>query len=232
MCIRDSIDIERRIQDKQFRLDLLYRINDLTIHMPPLRERGDDGAVLARAVEDLLDREHVRVVDGLLDQAEDGIEALVGVVEDDVRPRDRVEDGLARLDARRRLGRPRFELQALEAGRAREAEPRGERDGAGHGIDVLVVEIARGEAPGERVAAADEDRRDPGDRRADHRAGGEVAVRSQNAVSKFLPGETDGFCLVIPGIQAGRLCWMENGWKYSGDSAIFVQFGFQQALIP
>jgi DNA-binding NtrC family response regulator len=37
-----NIDIEQRIQTKDFRLDLFYRINDITIHMPPLRDRRDD----------------------------------------------------------------------------------------------------------------------------------------------------------------------------------------------
>ena len=43
-----NIDIEKRIQEKEFRLDLFYRLNDLTIHIPPLRERDDDVAILAQ----------------------------------------------------------------------------------------------------------------------------------------------------------------------------------------
>jgi transcriptional regulator with AAA-type ATPase domain len=42
-----NIDIERRIQEKEFRLDLFYRINDLTIHLPALRDRGEDILLLA-----------------------------------------------------------------------------------------------------------------------------------------------------------------------------------------
>ncbi|HOE95327.1 MAG TPA: sigma-54 dependent transcriptional regulator [Candidatus Sumerlaeota bacterium] len=42
-----NIDIEKHIQEKKFRLDLFYRINDLTVHMPALRERGDDMILLA-----------------------------------------------------------------------------------------------------------------------------------------------------------------------------------------
>lgn len=37
-----NIDIEQRINDKEFRLDLFYRINDVTIHMPSLRDRNED----------------------------------------------------------------------------------------------------------------------------------------------------------------------------------------------
>ncbi|MEI6091128.1 MAG: sigma-54 dependent transcriptional regulator [bacterium] len=35
-------DIEQKVKDKSFRLDLLHRLNTLHIHIPPLRERQDD----------------------------------------------------------------------------------------------------------------------------------------------------------------------------------------------
>jgi DNA-binding NtrC family response regulator len=35
-------DIEKRVETKQFRLDLLHRLNTLQIHIPPLRERPED----------------------------------------------------------------------------------------------------------------------------------------------------------------------------------------------
>ena len=35
-------DIEKRIEKKRFRLDLLHRLNTLHIHIPPLRERPED----------------------------------------------------------------------------------------------------------------------------------------------------------------------------------------------
>ena len=41
-------DIYKRIEDKTFRQDLLYRINTIEIHLPPLRDRGDDVLLLAR----------------------------------------------------------------------------------------------------------------------------------------------------------------------------------------
>ncbi|MCL5270114.1 MAG: sigma-54 dependent transcriptional regulator [bacterium] len=42
-----NVNLEKMIQSKSFRLDLLYRINDITIHMPSLRERPEDICLLA-----------------------------------------------------------------------------------------------------------------------------------------------------------------------------------------
>jgi two-component system nitrogen regulation response regulator GlnG len=41
-------DLEARVAAGQFRGDLLYRLNVFTIRLPPLRDRGDDVALLAR----------------------------------------------------------------------------------------------------------------------------------------------------------------------------------------
>jgi transcriptional regulator with PAS, ATPase and Fis domain len=40
-------DLQNLIQTQQFREDLLYRINTIQIHVPPLRERGEDIEELA-----------------------------------------------------------------------------------------------------------------------------------------------------------------------------------------
>ena len=41
-------DIEKAIADGEFRRDLMYRLNVVTIHLPPLRARGDDIRLLAQ----------------------------------------------------------------------------------------------------------------------------------------------------------------------------------------
>lgn len=42
-----NADIRKEVQEGNFRQDLLYRINTVEIHIPPLRERGDDILLLA-----------------------------------------------------------------------------------------------------------------------------------------------------------------------------------------
>jgi two-component system nitrogen regulation response regulator GlnG len=41
-------DLEQMVANGQFRPDLYYRLNGFTIHLPPLRDRGDDISILAR----------------------------------------------------------------------------------------------------------------------------------------------------------------------------------------
>ena len=43
-----NVDIPRRVRERRFREDLWFRLKGERIHLPPLRERGDDVLLLAR----------------------------------------------------------------------------------------------------------------------------------------------------------------------------------------
>ncbi len=49
-------DLEKFVEEKKFRLDLLYRINVFTIYIPPLRERKEDIPLLAKHFLNKLNR--------------------------------------------------------------------------------------------------------------------------------------------------------------------------------
>ncbi len=43
-----NVDLERAVKEGRFREDLFYRLNVLTIKLPPLRERGEDVVIMAQ----------------------------------------------------------------------------------------------------------------------------------------------------------------------------------------
>lgn len=47
-------NLEQLIVEKKFRQDLYYRLNTMTLHIPPLRERKDDIIVIAEYILDML----------------------------------------------------------------------------------------------------------------------------------------------------------------------------------
>jgi transcriptional regulator with GAF, ATPase, and Fis domain len=50
-----NCDVERMVEEKSFRKDLFYRLNTVTLELPPLRERRDEikrGQVPANAAQD------------------------------------------------------------------------------------------------------------------------------------------------------------------------------------
>jgi len=57
-----NVDIAQAIKAGRFREDLYYRISVITIHLPPLRERGDDILVLANYFLRLFNEEHKKKV--------------------------------------------------------------------------------------------------------------------------------------------------------------------------
>ncbi|MFH1009553.1 MAG: sigma-54 dependent transcriptional regulator [Candidatus Latescibacterota bacterium] len=58
-------DLEKALENGSFREDLYYRLNVICIHMPPLRERGDDVIQIAQHYIDRHSREYDRNIRGL-----------------------------------------------------------------------------------------------------------------------------------------------------------------------
>lgn len=55
-----NVDLEEAIREGKFRQDLYYRLNTVTINLPPLRDRGDDVLLLFRLfASDFADKYHM-----------------------------------------------------------------------------------------------------------------------------------------------------------------------------
>ncbi len=57
-------DLEAEIQNNAFREDLFYRLNVVNLHLPPLRERGDDVVVIAKYLLNKYSQEYGSAVKG------------------------------------------------------------------------------------------------------------------------------------------------------------------------
>jgi two-component system NtrC family response regulator len=68
-------DLSALITQRQFREDLYYRISEITVDIPPLRDRAGDGVVLARAFLQKFAKEHGRKNAELSKDAISAIEA-------------------------------------------------------------------------------------------------------------------------------------------------------------
>jgi DNA-binding NtrC family response regulator len=60
---------EQAVKDGHLRSDLYFRIDTVTIHIPPLRERAEDIPVLVRAFLDRYRAKHTRTVEGIAPDA-------------------------------------------------------------------------------------------------------------------------------------------------------------------
>jgi two-component system NtrC family response regulator len=61
--------LEAQVGEGRFRSDLFYRLNSVTVRIPPLRERGADAVLLARYFLSRFNREFGRAIRGLSDGA-------------------------------------------------------------------------------------------------------------------------------------------------------------------
>jgi len=64
-------DLEGMIRDKQFREDLYYRLNVVTLTIPPLRERIDDIGILIKTFIKKFNLQFAQSVTGISDEAKD-----------------------------------------------------------------------------------------------------------------------------------------------------------------
>ncbi|QIP12874.1 sigma-54-dependent Fis family transcriptional regulator [Spirosoma aureum] len=60
-----NADLNQRVAERQFRQDLLYRINTIELHLPPLRERPSDIGLLAEHFLKKYAKQYNRSVSGL-----------------------------------------------------------------------------------------------------------------------------------------------------------------------
>jgi DNA-binding NtrC family response regulator len=68
LCATNA-DLEQKIREKEFRKDLFFRINVVSLTTPPLREMDDDIFIIARDVIEHFNREHGFAIEGLTDDA-------------------------------------------------------------------------------------------------------------------------------------------------------------------
>ena len=68
ICATNS-NLHERVSEGTFRQDLLYRINTVEIHMPPLRERGDDVLLLADYFVDIYKRKYKKDIRSISNEA-------------------------------------------------------------------------------------------------------------------------------------------------------------------
>jgi len=140
-----NADIGAEIEAGRFRADLLYRLNTIHIHLPPLRERGDDIIRLAQGFLERSARDHRRDITQFSDSAiaalrrygwPGNVRELSHVIERAVlmAPGERIESADLRLDA----------VRSEDGGEARTLEA----------IERDAIETALGRNDGNVVAAA------------------------------------------------------------------------------
>ena len=70
ICATNS-NLHQRVAEGTFRQDLLYRINTVEIHIPPLKERGNDILLLADYFVDIFKRKYNKDISGISAEAKE-----------------------------------------------------------------------------------------------------------------------------------------------------------------
>jgi DNA-binding NtrC family response regulator len=70
-----NADIYQDVEDGRFRQDLLYRINTVELHIPPLRERGSDILLLAEHFVHRFSKKYKKNVEGIAPDAQNKLMA-------------------------------------------------------------------------------------------------------------------------------------------------------------
>ncbi len=159
-------DLPAMVETGSFREDLFYRLNVVTIEMPPLRERKDDIARAGRLLHPPLRRRAEEEGAGARARRAEAVDALpLARQHPRARERDRAGDAACRRDAHRG-GRPaprRCERVRLVArrrlGREDSAHRHRPRRGRAAGADRSAEDVELG-AEGRRGAALDQPARD------------------------------------------------------------------------
>jgi len=68
-----NVDLEKAVKEGRFREDLFYRLNVLTIKLPPLRERGEDVVIMAQYFLERSAKELNKDIKGFTDRALEAI---------------------------------------------------------------------------------------------------------------------------------------------------------------
>eukprot|EP01030_Chromulinospumella_sphaerica_P013278 gene13278-13056_t len=68
-----NLNLEDMVRDGRFREDLLYRLNVITLHLPPLRERSEDILALADRFLARFVKEYARPARGFSDEAREAL---------------------------------------------------------------------------------------------------------------------------------------------------------------
>lgn len=70
IVVASNAHLEKLVETRHFRRDLLYRLNVLSLHMPPLRERAQDALTLARTFMERFCRQYAMPLKALHPEAE------------------------------------------------------------------------------------------------------------------------------------------------------------------